>query len=139
MTHSRGAGFAAAFGVALGDFLFAALAMSGLSIVLLSLHALSAVIRLAGAAYLIWLGIQAWLGAGSPVSFAADSAPPGGFRAGLAVCLTNPQAITFFVSLFAAAIAPGTPLWMRAVMAAGVFALALAWYGFVALAFSAER
>lgn len=139
MTHSRRAGFAAALGVALGDFLFAALAMSGLSVILLPLHAVSAVIRLAGAVYLIWLGIQAWRGAGRPVAFAGDAAPPGGFRTGLAVCFTNPQAITFFVSLFAAAIAPGTPLWMRVAVAALVFAVALAWYSFVALAFSAER
>ena len=93
--------------------------------------------RIAGAAYLLWLGMMSWRGAGTPVALDARAGGRGGgFRAGLLTCLTNPQAIAFFVGLFAASAAPDGPRWAEPAVVGGTFVLAMGWYGFVALAFS---
>jgi len=58
------------------------------------------VLKLLGAAYLIWLGVQAYRHRGELVAALTDAAkmPPAGraFREGTVVGLTNPKAIIFF-------------------------------------------
>lgn len=140
MARSRPAALRAALGVASGDLLFAALAMSGLSLLLTEVRAIGFAVRIAGAAYLLWLGMMSWRGAGAPVALDARAGGRGGgFRAGLLTCLTNPQAIAFFVGLFAASAAPDGPRWAEPAVVGGTFVLAMGWYGFVALAFSTAR
>jgi homoserine/homoserine lactone efflux protein len=54
-------------------------------------------LRLVGAVYLVWLGIQAWRHAGAP----GEAVPPGGavhaWR-GFIVAITNPKTIAFFTA-----------------------------------------
>jgi threonine/homoserine/homoserine lactone efflux protein len=140
MARSRPAALGAALGVAAGDLAFAALAMSGLSLLLLGIRDLALAVRVSGGLYLLWLGAMAWRGAQAP-AIEDDAAAPagGGFRVGLLTCLTNPQTIAFFVGLFAASTTPDGPGWTRFAVVGGTFLLAAGWYGFVALAFSTPR
>jgi threonine/homoserine/homoserine lactone efflux protein len=64
--------------------------------------------RWAGAAYLIYLGVQAWRGA----SRGADPPPVADhvhFARGLAVALTNPKTIVFFTAFLPQFVDPSLP------------------------------
>jgi threonine/homoserine/homoserine lactone efflux protein len=64
----------------------------------LALHAwLFAVIKLTGAAYLIWLGVKLWRSIS--LQQIAQPSDRGGFFLGLAIALSNPKAILFHASL----------------------------------------
>lgn len=68
------------------------------------------IIKITGAAYLIWLGIQKWRSEPNPV---AGTEPPGLSRGlflqGLFVNLTNPKAIVFMAALTPQFIDPAKP------------------------------
>ena len=80
----------------------------GLGALLAASETAFAVLRLIGAAYLIWLGIQKWR---APVVPAAAAASPvlrnGLFLQGLLINLTNPKAIIFVGALVPQFIDPG--------------------------------
>ena len=66
------------------------------------------VMRWAGAAYLVYLGVQAWRGAAK----AADAPPVADhvhFARGLAVALTNPKTIVFFTAFLPQFVDPALP------------------------------
>ncbi len=66
-------------------------------------------LRWAGAAYLIWLGVQAWRQAGH----ASEAAPPGGHVhawRGFVVAITNPKTIAFFTAFLPQFIDPALPV-----------------------------
>ena len=68
-------------------------------------------IRLLGAAYLVYLGVQSWR-APAP-SLAAEMAPVSASRTvlrGLAVTLTNPKVLLFFGAFFPQFVSPSRPL-----------------------------
>jgi len=84
-------------------FLVAATAMLGLGALLKTSAWLFGALKLAGAAYLIWLGIRQWrarddLFARAPAPAAASS-PRRLFLQGLLVAATNPKSILFFTAL----------------------------------------
>jgi homoserine/homoserine lactone efflux protein len=69
----------------------------GLSWILKASSEVFEVMRWAGAAYLLWLGIQAWRHAGAP----SEALPPGGHIyawRGFIVAITNPKSIAFFTA-----------------------------------------
>jgi homoserine/homoserine lactone efflux protein len=72
------------------------------------------IVKLSGAAYLIWLGIQKW---GARPQAIDESAPPltrsGLFIEGLLVNLTNPKAIVFIAALTPQFIDPTRPQAMQ--------------------------
>jgi len=118
------AGYAAVFGVLLGDTVLMVASAGGLAAVLRSHPAVFTLARYAGAAYLTWIGVimsrqalRRWRGAGEP----AGSVPPdwdtsiketsGGppFRGALLVSLLNPKMLLFFLSFFVQFVSPGYP------------------------------
>ena len=83
-------------GTTLGNALLVAAIAVGLSWVLANAAFLFEILRWLGAVYLVWLGINAWRGAGR-----GQDAPPADqvhFVRGLVVALTNPKTIAFFTA-----------------------------------------
>jgi threonine/homoserine/homoserine lactone efflux protein len=79
----------------------------GLSWVLANAALLFDVLRWAGAAYLVSLGIQAWRSAGN----GGSRPPPSGvnFGRGVAVAMSNPKTIAFFTAFLPQFIDPALP------------------------------
>jgi homoserine/homoserine lactone efflux protein len=95
-------------GTTLGNALLLAAIACGLSWVLNNAATLFEILRFIGAAYLVWLGIQAWRNAGG------DGAvpPPRGrvhFWRGVAVALSNPKTIAFFTAFLPQFVDPSLP------------------------------
>lgn len=109
------AGYAGACGVFVGDTVLMLLASLGAASVLRALPALFLVVKVVGAAYLFWVGLQLLRGAwrrwqGRQVPEPAgrqDLAQP--FRKALVISLLNPKAILFFVSFFIQFVDPAYP------------------------------
>ena len=134
LSCSRRVAFGAAFGIATGSILYAALTMFGLSALLLSFAWLGDALRVVGGAYLVWLGIGAWRTRAAPDDWKVPATlrSSRGFRVGFLTEVTNPKAIAFFLGLFAAALPATTPLWAKlAVLSIGAI-MEVAWYTIVA-------
>ena len=124
------------------------LSAAGLGALLQSFPAVFDALRLTGAAYLAWLGIQCWR---SPVQDATDAPPtaathsgpapanaqpqppmlaPGGvYRQGFLVAASNPKAILFAAAFFPQFIAPELPkLPQFAILLTTFTVVEVAWY-----------
>ncbi len=111
------AGYAGAAAVVVGDTLLMVLAAAGVGSLLAAYPNVFTVIKYAGGAYLVWMGINLLLGAvrrwkqGAVASVAVeteavqDISHP--FRRALFISLSNPKAILFFVSFFIQFVDPG--------------------------------
>lgn len=100
--NGKGAGFGAVVGTLTGDFIFMVAAVAGLAAVMNANPILFQALQWFGAAYLCWIGLKLLF---SPVGRANSSNDP--FRSGwiyfrqaLAVSLTNPKVVLFFVAFF---------------------------------------
>jgi threonine/homoserine/homoserine lactone efflux protein len=128
LAHGRRAGFASLAGVALGNFGNALAASIGLA----ALFAVSAtaftVVKLAGAAYLIYLGVRALFPspAGVPGIEVRVPSPWAVFRDGFVVALLNPKTALFFAAFLPQFIDPsGSPM-LQSVVLGSLFVLVAA-------------
>ena len=113
--HGAMAGWRRALFTALGNgtasTLQATAASAGLGIVMTSSASLFLAIKYAGAAYLVYVGIQMWRTAAQRVALdapsdAPETRPHGLFISGFTVAISNPKAIAFFTALFPQFLSP---------------------------------
>jgi threonine/homoserine/homoserine lactone efflux protein len=141
---SRRDGLVAALGMGCGGLVFAGLALAGLQALLMQVEWLYLVLKVAGGAYLMYLGYRIWRGAKTPLAGAngADGAG-GGWRKSFAIAfatqISNPKTAIWYASVFAAFLPNPIPGWMFWAVPPLIFALEAGWYTIVALAFSAAR
>ena len=101
ISGGRRAGFAAMLGASSGLIVHALLAAFGLSALLAASATAFSIVKIAGAAYLVWLAVGA-IRHGS--SFHVPEGPPEprpfarDFLVGLGINLTNPKVVMFFVT-----------------------------------------
>lgn len=90
-------------GIILGDLTYFVLAVAGMAALAHSMGDLFLFVKLAGAAYLMWLGCKLWrTNASVAVTDSPASASLGfkrNFAAGLTLTLSNPKAIAFYAGL----------------------------------------
>ena len=126
-------------GIMVGNTILAALAVLGVTALLGASEVLGTMVRIAGAAYLLYLGARALAEAfaRNPMKDSLPAAPvsgrqPGGsspFVQGMVSNLLNPKVAVFYLSLFPQfTLAPLPPLAQHAVMAGIFLLIALAWY-----------
>jgi threonine/homoserine/homoserine lactone efflux protein len=105
MLGRRPGGIATAAGVAAGQACWTVATSIGLAALLVASEPVFVALKLAGAAYLVYLGLQALRHAIRPITQAADRAAgsplaaPRAFRQGLLSNLGNPKMAIFFTSL----------------------------------------
>ena len=96
-------------GMVIGDLVYFSLAVLGMAALARSMGDFFLIVKLAGAAYLVWLGIKLWR-TKIEIAVAPSAALSGrGFKrslvAGLTVTLGNPKAIAFYAGLLPTVVA----------------------------------
>src|SRR5215469_4169840 len=98
--HGRRAGLLNVAGTQVGLALTVVLVLLGLTSLIAAMGTWFDWVRLAGAAYLIWLGWKLWTDSGAREE-AVPRLPRGGFLVqGMAVELSNPKTLLFFGAFF---------------------------------------
>ncbi len=109
-------------GTTLGNAVLLACIALGLSWILKASAEVFDYIRWAGAAYLVWLGVQAWRHAGTPVQTRAVAGHVFA-RRGFLVAITNPKTIAFFTAFLPQFIDPTLPVTRQLVVMCTVSAV----------------
>jgi threonine/homoserine/homoserine lactone efflux protein len=127
---SRRAGVATGLGLAAASGTWAWIAIAGLSLIVTHVAWIGTALRVAGAAYLIWLGTKMILTARQPLQTSARSAPSGWTAAkkGYVVSMTNPKAVAFYGSIFALMVPAHAPAWFNAAVIAISAVVSCVWY-----------
>jgi threonine/homoserine/homoserine lactone efflux protein len=139
-THGKHAARFTALGVVTGHISWGIASGIGVAAILNTSATLYTILKVAGAAYLIWLGIQALFARGS--SHAASHQPAetkqsapystisayrqGFYRQGLVNDLLNPKIGVFYTTLLPQFIAPGQSAFLPSVLLAALFACIVA-------------
>ena len=136
----RRAGVATALGVALGQAVWTLATSAGLAVVLAASGPLFLAIRLAGAAYLVYLGarslIRAW-SKSEPVTTAPARHARSAFSQGLVSNLSNAKMVAFFISLLPQFAGAHAGFVLLTALGLNFCLLTLAWL--TAYAFAVER
>ena len=131
LRHGRSAGFATSVGICTGILGWAVAAALGVSTLLATSATAFTALKLAGAAYLIYLGIATFRHDAPVVGGASGGSGMPWSRAwlqGLLSALLNPKLGVFFLTLLPQFIAPGDAPALRAIQLAVLFDLiGLAW------------
>ena len=130
LLHGRGAALGTAFGVETGLAVWTVASALGVASIVRASDTAFTVLKLIGAAYLVWLGVQALRAAGHGRS-QSDSEPArrtaldgrGGFRQGLLSDLANPKIGAFFTGLLPQFAGPGRSVLMPFLILGGLFVL----------------
>lgn len=133
--HGRAASFGTALGVNAGLLIWTVAAALGVAALVRESAVAFTALKLVGAAYLIWLGVQALLAARHHLPHALPSGPrgstlgaAGGFRQGLLSNIANPKIAVFFTSLLPQFVSPGEPVLVPSLLLGSLFVLmTLAW------------
>jgi len=130
------AGLGAVAGTLTGDLMYMVAAMLGLAAVLAAYPLAFAAMRWAGIAYLVWIGANMLLSrereAGAGRTGSTD--PWGHVRRALAISLSNPKVILFFLAFFPIFMRPDSHAATLALMAVHVTLLSCAYQVVVVLA-----
>jgi threonine/homoserine/homoserine lactone efflux protein len=145
IASSRTHGLASALGMGVGGAFFAALAVLGLTALLMQFEWLYLLLKLLGGAYLIYIAIRIWRGAPQPLVLSDKGGPKSrisvsrAFLLGLITQLSNPKTSIVYASIFAALMPPASPLWLLFALPPMLFCIEAGWYAVVAFVFSGSR
>ena len=144
MGAGRQSGKALALGIATGSFLWGSLTLLGLTTLMALYASVMTVIKIAGAAYLLWLAFKAFRSAALPDQVAIRQfGISGGFwtyyRRGLLIQMTNPKAVLTWIAIMSLGMDATTPLWAGAIILLGTTILSIGGHIAYAVAFSTIR
>jgi threonine/homoserine/homoserine lactone efflux protein len=117
--------FATTLGILAGCLVWAIVSAAGVAAVLAASKTAYDALRLVGAAYLVWLGVQSLLAARRGDYRDAGEGRPGAgrssaFRQGLLTNLFNPKIAIFYSTFLPQFIGPGDPALLLSILLAGV-------------------
>ena len=137
--HRRAACFAAA-GVTVVALLWSLLAVLGVNAIFAAHPSLRLALQFAGGLYLCYVAVRLFKSdAGVGSSYAQPLGDLAAFRVGFLTNIMNPKSALFFGSVFATALPSQPSTVLLCLVIALVFANALCWHLFLALAFSHQR
>lgn len=140
VAHSRPAAVWSALGVACGAFLWASAALVGVAAFVAAFPAVYAVVKVVGAAYLLWMAIGLWRrpGRAAVEPSTVETSARHAFVRGVITNLSNPKSMIFFGSIFAASLPADAPAQTRALAVSIIVADAAVWYSAVAFLMSSR-
>ncbi len=132
---SRRAGLSAAAGVAAASVVWVSLSLLGIGALLLHAGELFRLLRLLGAAYLVYIGVKMLLvGGGAAAETPRLYRSP--LRAGFLTTLGNPKSAIFWTSVFSVVVPAQAPSWFYGMVLALIGTQSFLWYGTIAMTFS---
>jgi threonine/homoserine/homoserine lactone efflux protein len=140
LRSGRAAGLATVAGNTSGLVFWAAASAFGLTALIRTSEVAFVVLKVAGALYLLWMGVQALRRSRRTTDGPVDDAVvtkglAASYRAGLVANLTNPKAAVLYLALMPQFLVPGdNTLVNTAVLAAVQMSISAAWYAVVVLA-----
>ena len=141
LSRGRGTALIASVGIAAGSSTIAVVTLLGMGLVLQQVAWAITLMRMIGAAYLLWLAFGAFRKALNPPKVTpADMPPlsaPRAFLTGYLLQVTNPKAIVFWIAIGAVGATKGASASVTLLFLLGAFAISLAGHGFYAVALSA--
>ncbi|MBR9851932.1 MAG: LysE family transporter [Rhodobacteraceae bacterium] len=141
LTLGRSHGFATGLGLACGALIWSICAVLGVAILFDLFPRAVIALKLAGAAYLVWLGLKSIRSARKPIDTLGLPKSDGkgtrrSLKSGFIVSMTNPKAALFFGSVMTAFIPSSAPNWFLALVVAVCGLLAVALHSITATVFS---
>jgi threonine/homoserine/homoserine lactone efflux protein len=126
LSGGRRAGIASTFGTASGGLVHVVAGGLGVSAIILASAQLFTGLKLAGALYLIWLGIKTFREAGHvPLEQPCAAGTARAFREGVVVEALNPKTAAFFLAFIPQFLDPAAPHPALQFMALGLISVAL--------------
>ncbi len=121
IAQGRRAGWLSAAGLHIGGYAHVLAAAFGLAVLLETVPVLYAIVKLAGAAYLIWLGVKLFSSPGPLAVAVAQPAPAsrqGAIRNSIAVEILNPKTALFYLAFLPqfTDISAALPVWGQIVI-----------------------
>ena len=138
VARSRLDGMKIALGLGGGTLVWSTAALLGLNVIFRLHHWLFVGMKVAGALFLLWIAIQIFRHAKSPVEMSEGNdeiSKRNPFLSGFLTQISNPKVAVFFGSIFVAMLPQDVPGWMVVALIAIVTANEVAWYTLVALCF----
>ena len=138
VARSRLDGIKIAIGLGAGTLVWSTGALLGLNALFRLHHSLFVGMKVAGALFLLWIAIQIFRHAKSPVEMSegnSQAAKRNPFLRGFLTQISNPKVAVFFGSIFVAMLPRDVPGWMIVALIAIVTANEIIWYTLVALCF----
>lgn len=141
LAHGRRVAVWASIGIGSGISFHVTYCLLGLGLVLKNSPAALNAVRYLGAAYLVWVGVQALRSRpreGDLDLAEGDAAPTNGaaWLQGFIVNVLNPKAALFFIALFALRVSPETPALVKLGYGAWLVVATMAWFCFVSVIFT---
>ena len=137
----KATGLATAFGIGLGILVHMAYTLFGVAIILARSEWMFAMVKYAGAAYLLWFAYRCFQSRKidkTPIDTPShiELSPLQAIRQGFVVNVLNPKVTLFFVALFTNIVSPSTPLWIQVGYGLWLSIYTMLWFALVAWGFS---
>lgn len=149
LAHGRRSGVIMAFGLGLGIVFQVCVVLGGLSTILTQSVLLFNIIKYAGAAYLIFIGLKALKAKKRTKSiFSSEESSESeyqplsdlkSFHVGVWTNVLNPKAVVFFTALFTQFVAPDTPWQLLALYGGTSVFTEIAWFSFVVIVLTNKK
>ena len=140
MERGRQHGVALALGVGTGSGIWATLTVVGLTALVTAYAWTITVLKVLGAAYLLWLAYKAFRSAATPHLKSTATAAQGGglYWRGLLIQMTNPKAALHWIAIVGIGLGADAPVWVGVLLVVTTTALSIAGHLAYALLFSTE-
>lgn len=143
MSESRRHGICTALGISSGTAVWTVLAATGVGLLLARFAWAHQTMQMLGGGYLIFMGLRSCRNAGRAIAQDAlqrrNRSLAQAYWSGLATCLTNPQSLVFFSSIFAGLFAQELALWLKLAGVCTIITLSIICYLIQATLFSRKR
>lgn len=137
LTYSRKTGVWTAFGFGLGIAVHVFYSLVGLALIISQSILIFNTIKLAGAAYLVYIGVKSILSKSSALDISqqekkSDISSAQAIKIGFLTNILNPKVTLFFLSLFTFVVSPDTSLHISVIMGLIMVIDTILWFSLVA-------
>lgn len=144
LCYSRRSGIFTSLGISVGLLVHLFYCAAGIGYLISTSPLLFSLIKLLGAAYLIYMGINSFLAKDSKLEAMEEAAGPDlsrlqAFKMGFLTNVLNPKATLFFLSLFTFVIGNDTPLYVVLTISLIIVVTAIVWFVIVSIFFTQKK